>query len=90
MQIAKLPLSSKLPLPTLAIFLLPELVALTGCGGSMGTMQNQGGMTNVTVLRTGTANDQLTSFRIEITSLILTDKAGKSVTLLDDPGAAND
>ncbi|HTR25092.1 MAG TPA: hypothetical protein VMI10_14015 [Terriglobales bacterium] len=90
MQIAKLPLSSKFPLLTLAIFLPPELVALIGCGGSMGTMQNQGGMTNVTVLRTGTANDQLTSFRIEITSLILTDKAGKSVTLLDDPGAAND
>ncbi|MFY9729869.1 MAG: DUF5666 domain-containing protein [Candidatus Acidiferrales bacterium] len=52
--------------------------------------QNPGGTTNVTVLLTSTANDQLADFHIEITGLTLTNKAGQSVTVLNNPDAAND
>ena len=53
-------------------------------------MQQNGGTTNVAVLFTSTANDQLADFHIEITGLTLTSKAGQSVTVLDNPNAAND
>ena len=52
--------------------------------------QNPGGTTNVTVLLTSTANDQLADFHIEITGLTQTNKAGQSVTVLNNPDAAND
>jgi hypothetical protein len=51
---------------------------------------NPGAMTTVTVLLTSTANDQLADFHIEITSLTLTNKVGQSVTVLNNPNAAND
>jgi hypothetical protein len=53
-------------------------------------MQQNGGTTNVVVLLTSTANDQLADFHIEITGLTLTNKAEQSVTVLDNPNAAND
>ncbi|MGB9244492.1 MAG: hypothetical protein WCC03_14150, partial [Candidatus Acidiferrales bacterium] len=53
-------------------------------------MQQNGGTTNVTVLLTSTANDQLADFHIEVTGLSLTNKAGQSVTVLNNPDAAND
>ena len=49
-----------------------------------------GAMTTVTVLLTSTANDQLADFHIEFTGLTLTNKAGQSVTVLNNPDAAND
>jgi hypothetical protein len=71
------------------------LTCLAGCGGSGGGMQpnpnpKPGAMTTVTVLLTSTANDQLADFHIEITGLTLTNKAGQSVTVLNNPDAAND
>ena len=69
------------------------LTCLAGCGGSGGGMQpnpNPGAMTTVTVLLTSTANDQLADFHIEVTGLTLTNKAGQSVTVLNNPDAAND
>ncbi len=66
------------------------LICLSGCGGSGNGMQQNGGTTNVVVLLTSTANDQLADFHIEITDLTLTNKAGQSVTVLNNPDAAND
>ena len=74
------------------VFLLTFLV---GCGGSGSGMQpnpnpQPGAMTTVNVLLTSTANDQLADFHIEITGLTLTNKAGQSVTVLNNLDAAND
>lgn len=71
------------------------LACLAGCGGSGNGMQpnpnpKPGAMTTVNVLLTSTANDQLADFHIEITGLTLTNKAWQSVTVLNDPNAAND
>ncbi len=66
------------------------LTCLAGCGGSGSGTQQNGGTTNVTVLLTSTANDQLADFHIEVTGLTLTNKAGQSVTVLNNPDAAND
>lgn len=40
------------------------------------------GNTSVTVLLSSTANDQLSQYNVDFTNLALTDKAGKSITLL--------
>jgi hypothetical protein len=79
--------------PTMLLVLL--LTFLVGCGGSGSGMQpnpnpQPGAMTAVNVLLTSTANDQLADFHIEITGLTLTNKAGQSVTVLNNPDAAND
>jgi Domain of unknown function (DUF5666) len=57
----------------------------TSCGGSSGTGQHLSGNTQVTLVVTGTANDQLQEFLLQIQSLTLTDKAGKMVSLVSSP-----
>ena len=78
-----------------AMSLVFLLTCLVGCGGSGSGMQpnpnpQPGAMTTVNVLLTSTANDQLADFHIEVTGLTLTNKAGQSVTVLNNPNAAND
>jgi len=61
------------------------LILIAGCGSTMGTGGSGPvltGNTQVTVVLTGTANDQLTEFDLGIQSLTLTNKAGKTVSLL--------
>ena len=59
-----------------------------GCGGG-GTPQSPAttlsGNTSVTVLSSGTANDQLSEFNIDLTSVTLTSQSGKTVTLFSNP-----
>ena len=68
------------------LFLVPAVILvglLTGCG-SGSQMQSPPppvGNTNVVVLLTSTANDQLVSFNALIQSIALVDKAGTSVTI---------
>lgn len=59
---------------------------LGSCGGSS---MSPSGMTNVVVLLTSTANDQLASFNVEITSVTLSDAAGNSVTLYSRTSVPN-
>lgn len=74
--------------------LAPALSAIlfAGCGSTPAPMPE--GNTNVMVLMTSTANDQLVLFDIKLNSLALIDKAGNSFTLFNNmngfsgPGAA--
>lgn len=64
----------------LVVMALTTAIVLAGCGGSgMNTPQ---GSTNVMVLMTGTANDKLVNFEVQVTNITLTNAAGASVTLL--------
>ena len=56
----------------------------TGCGGSS-SQTTLTGNTSVTVLASSTANDQLSEFTLNITGITLTNKEGKTVTLLTTP-----
>lgn len=74
----------------LLLFLMSAVVLaglVTGCG-SVSQMQSPPppvGNTNVAVLLTSTANDQLVSFNALIQSIALVDKAGTSVTIFTNP-----
>jgi hypothetical protein len=57
---------------------------MTGCG-SGGTGTTLSGNTQVTVLATSTANDQLSSFTTTVDSLTLTTQSGTTVNLIASP-----
>jgi hypothetical protein len=63
-------------------------LAFAGCGGSPSGSSPSGGNTNVTLLATSTANGRFVAYGIEFTSITLTDKAGKTVSLLSQPKGA--
>ena len=69
------------------IFFLSTIAALTtGCGSLPGPLPPAfSGNTNVTVLLSSAANDQLSEFGLTFTSLSLTNKAGKVFKLLASP-----
>jgi hypothetical protein len=54
----------------------------TGCGSSAPAPPKFSGNTSVTVLLSGTANDQVTRFDLDFQTLTLTSQSGKTVTLL--------
>jgi hypothetical protein len=68
---------------------LSLLLFAAGCGGNVssggGGGPISGDSTEVTVLATSTANDQVTSFPLFLNSLTLTSKSGKTVTVLSSP-----
>jgi hypothetical protein len=70
---------------TFLILALLTVALLGGCGG--GSHKNvtppPPGSTNVVVLMTGTANDKLVNFEMQIKNVTLTNAAGESVTLLN-------
>jgi Domain of unknown function (DUF5666) len=68
-----------------ALPLVLSLVALlaAGCGGGGGTSFS--GNTNVVLLASSTANDQLFQFSVNIKSLTLTTQSGQTVSLLTNP-----
>ena len=69
---------------TLCIALIANF--MTGCAGrGSGTGPALSGSTSVTLLASSTANDQLSGLSLNITGIALTNKAGKSVTLLGTP-----
>lgn len=73
----------------LVIFLSTIAAITTGCGSLPGPPPPAfSGNTNVTVLLSSTANDQLSQFGLTFNSLTLTNKAGKSFTLLASPQGA--
>jgi len=75
------------------LFNLAKLIPLSlgalliaGCGGvSGGIGKTPDGDTTVTVLATSTANDQLSAFNLEVTSITLTSQAGQTVSLVTTP-----
>ncbi len=69
-----------------SVLSLAALLAV-GCGGSSGgrTGTTFSGNTTVVVLASGTANDQLSSFTVTISSLTLTSKSGATVNVLATP-----
>jgi hypothetical protein len=57
-----------------------------GCGGGVsGAGNTLSGDTAITVLATSTANDQLSAFNIEFTSITLTTQSGQTVSLISAP-----
>jgi Domain of unknown function (DUF5666) len=77
------------PRALLTFFLvaMPSLLAGCGSGGSGGPVGPERGKdTNVVVLLTSTANDQLSDFGLSIESVLLADKAGNTVTLYANTG----
>src|SRR5580704_13791669 len=66
----------------LAIIVMATLLFNSGCGGNSPGAPVLKGHTLVTVAFTGTANDQLIQFDLAIQSITLTNKLGKTVTLV--------
>jgi hypothetical protein len=79
--------SRRTPFPLLPCISLLTLLAIfiAGCGGGGGTGTTLSGNTQVVVLASSTANDQLSSFTTTLQSLTLTNQAGKTVNLLASP-----
>jgi len=85
-------LVSKLSVPRFSTLLLAFTVGLaagfiTGCGStkSMSNSPVLSGNTSITVLVSSTANDRLSQFNVGLTSIVLTNKAGKTVSLFSTP-----
>jgi hypothetical protein len=68
----------------LSLLILCAVIFTTACGSAGGKTQLSGS-TEVTVAMTGTANDQLSEFDLVLNTLTLTDKSGKTATLLSTP-----
>jgi len=66
----------------LAIIVMATLLLNSGCGGNSPGAPVLKGNTLVTIAFTGTANDQLIQFDLAIQSITLTNKLGKTVTLV--------
>jgi len=66
----------------LGLFAVAGMSAGCGFTPSSSKVQPLSGNTNVTVLLSSTGNDQVTTFNMQLKSLSLTSKAGKTVTLL--------
>ncbi len=79
--------ASALPPRFLVSALILTAVSLTsGCGsGSSGSQPAPAGNTQVTVMVSGTANDQLAEFDLGFQSITLTSQSGKTATLLSLP-----
>jgi hypothetical protein len=60
-------------------------IFLAGCGSASNTLVVSPAPTNVTVLFSSTANDQLTQFELTVLSITLTNKAGSTVTVFTNP-----
>jgi hypothetical protein len=76
--------------PLFLLFIaLSVILFSTACGTSTSAntqnSQTFSGNTNVTVLLSGTANDQFTEFGLTFNSITLTNKSGAAVTLLSSP-----
>jgi hypothetical protein len=90
-------LASSSPRPVFAIFFGLIVVAAIfssscGSGGSMPSPSGPqfSGNTQVTVVLTSTANDQLAQFYIQLQNLTLTSQSGQTVTLLSSPSLQQD
>jgi hypothetical protein len=69
---------------TWALLVALATTFMAGCGGG-GSETTLTGNTAVTLLASSTANDQLSELTLNITGVTLTNKEGKSVTLLTTP-----
>jgi hypothetical protein len=70
--------------------LVSAVALISGCGGggaSSGSQQNSAAFTLGTLIATSTGNDLITSYRIAMNSVTLTNKAGKSVPLFTYPAS---
>lgn len=76
--------SSSLRYSILLTMMIGAIVgATTGCGSSSSSNHSKFvGSTNVTVMLTSTANDQVSDFNLQFQTITLTNQSGKTVTLL--------
>jgi hypothetical protein len=77
-----------LPLSSVSCILFATTIGFSvGCGSGGGGSPNPGNPTNasttVTLMLSGTANDQLSQFNVNFTGLTLTNQAGKTVNVFD-------
>lgn len=75
---------------TLTITVVASLAITTGCGSGGGSSSGGGGQhfsgnTNVSVVLSTTANDQLSEFDLGLESIKLTSQSGNTATLLSTP-----
>lgn len=76
---------------TLSFVLFASILATlltTGCGSSTPAPPKFSGNTQVTVLLSSTANDQVSQFDVELQSLTLTSQSGETVSLLSSQQSA--
>lgn len=82
--------SSRFPI-LITITMLAAAIITTGCGtatsSSTGTGQKLSGNTAVTVVLSGTANDQLSEFDLGFQGITLTSQSGQTTTLLPPPAS---
>lgn len=77
------PFSSRLQLLSISLIILLVTAGMVGCGSVSGSSQTKlTGNTAVNVVLTGTANDSLTAFDMQIQSIALTSQKRNVVTLL--------
>ena len=72
-------------LAVLATIITAGITTGCGSGGSMSKTQTFSGNTQVTVLLTSTANDQLSEFDLALQTIQLTSQSGTTVSLLASP-----
>jgi hypothetical protein len=77
-------LFQSLDLRSLILF-FSSAIFLAGCNSSGNTVVVPPAPTNVTVLLSSTANDQLTQFEFTVLNITLTNKAGSTVTVFTNP-----
>ncbi len=73
------------PIPLFVLSLAALLAAGCGSGGGSGSGTTATGNTTVVLLASGTANDQLSSFTVNLKSLTLTTQSGATVNVLASP-----
>jgi len=76
------------PILVMTLAVVAALGVTTGCGSRNGSSPSGpkfSGNTTVTVLLSGTANDELAEFNVGFQSIALTSQSGKTVTLLSLP-----
>ena len=78
------PISLRLARPLGLAAAALAVIAMTGCGGSVPPIQKTPpqGKTQVTILLSTTANDQLSEYELNFLALNLTNQAGTTVSLL--------
>jgi hypothetical protein len=79
------PFCARIPaIPALVLFLMASF-SLAACGGSGSGGTSPNANTQVVLLLTSTANDQLVEFNVLLSTIALTDQSGNTITIYTNP-----